>query len=42
LRSFLTSVLVKRREIRARKKWFKLAWARVRANMLAQSRKEGE
>ncbi len=42
LRSFLTSVLVKRREIRARKNWFKLAWARVRANMLAQARKEGE
>ncbi len=41
LRSFLTSVLVKRREHRARKYWLQQAWARIRENVAAQTKKGG-
>ncbi|HEY1172235.1 MAG TPA: diadenylate cyclase CdaA [Verrucomicrobiae bacterium] len=41
LRSFLTSILIKRRESRARKHWFRLLWRRIQENVAAQSRRGG-
>ncbi len=41
LRSFLTSILVKRREHRARKYWLQQAWTRIRENVATQTKKGG-
>jgi diadenylate cyclase len=41
LRSFLTSILVKRQEHRARKYWLQQAWARIRENVATQTKKGG-
>lgn len=41
LRSFLTSILVKRQENRARKYWLQQAWARIRDNVAAPTKKGG-